>query len=102
MELQEWQKLSEEPKYRYSEELAANLPQSVIFKGLRFYPDGGPELSIAIFEYGGALFSLIPGGEVQIGYVTSVRVKQQGVKPSQSGGKASWAGDNKQSIHRRH
>ena len=68
MELQEWQKLSEEQKYRYSEELAAHLPQSVIFKGLRFYPDGGPELSIAIFEYGGALFSLMPGGEVQIGY----------------------------------
>ena len=45
-------------------ELAAHLPQSVIFKGLRFYPDGGPELSIAIFEYGGALFSLMPGGEV--------------------------------------
>ena len=60
--------MSEEPKYRYSEELAANLPQSVIFKGWRFYPDGGPELSIAIFEYGGALFSLMPGGEVQIGY----------------------------------
>ena len=38
------------------------------FKGLRFYPDGGPELSIAIFEYGGALFSLMPGGEGQIGY----------------------------------
>jgi hypothetical protein len=66
--LQEWQKLSEEKKYRYSQELAAYLPQSVIFKGLRFYPDGGPELSIAIFEYGGALFSLMPGGEVQIGY----------------------------------
>ena len=55
MELQEWQKLSEEQKYRYSEELAAHLPQSVIFKGLRFYPDGGLELSIAIFEYKGAL-----------------------------------------------
>jgi hypothetical protein len=68
MELQEWQKLSGEQRYRYSEELAAHLPQSVIFKGLRFYPDGGPELSIALFEYGGALFSLIPGGEVQIGY----------------------------------
>jgi hypothetical protein len=70
MELQEWQKLSEEQKYRYSEELAAHLPQSVIFKGLRFYPNGGPELSIAIFEYGGALFSLMLGGEVQIGYET--------------------------------
>jgi hypothetical protein len=35
---------------------------------LRFYPDGGPELSIAIFEYGGALFSLMSGGEVQVGY----------------------------------
>ena len=68
MELQEWQKLSEEQKYCYSDELAAHLPQSVIFKGLRFYPDGCPELSIAIFEYGGALFSLMPGGEVQIGY----------------------------------
>ncbi|AFZ09971.1 hypothetical protein Osc7112_5760 [Oscillatoria nigro-viridis PCC 7112] len=67
MELQEWQKLSEEQKNRYSQELAAHLPQSVIFKGLRFYPDGGPELSIAIFEYEGALFSLMPGGEVQIG-----------------------------------
>jgi hypothetical protein len=66
--LQEWQKLSGEQKYRYSEELAAHLPHSVIFKGLRFYPDGGPELSIAIFEYKGALFSLMPGGEVQIGY----------------------------------
>lgn len=66
-ELQEWQKLSEEQKYRYSEELAAHLPQSVIFKGLPFYPDGSPELSIAIFEYGEALFSLMPGGEVQIG-----------------------------------
>jgi hypothetical protein len=55
-------------KYCYSEELAAHPPQSVIFKGLRFYPDGGAELSIAIFEYGGALFSLMPGGEVQIGY----------------------------------
>ena len=63
-ELQEWQKLSEEQKSRYSEELAAHLPQSVIFKGLRFYPDGSPELSIAIFEYGEALFSLMPGGEV--------------------------------------
>ena len=63
-ELQEWQKLSEEQKSRYSEELAAPLPQSVIFKGLRFYRDGGSELSIAIFEYGGALFSLMPGSEV--------------------------------------
>lgn len=27
MELQEWQKLSEEQKYRYSEELAAHLLQ---------------------------------------------------------------------------
>jgi hypothetical protein len=35
---------------------------------LRFYPDGDPELSIAIFEYGGALFSLMSGGEVQVGY----------------------------------
>lgn len=34
MELQEWQKLSEEQKYCYSEELTAPLPQSVIFKGL--------------------------------------------------------------------
>jgi hypothetical protein len=68
MELQEWQNLSEKQKYCYSEELAAYLPQSVSFKGLRFYLDGGPELSIAIFEYGGALFSLMPGGEVQIGY----------------------------------
>jgi len=42
------------------------MPQSVIFKGLRFYPDEGPELS-AIFEYKGALSSLMPGGEVQIG-----------------------------------
>jgi len=56
----------ERKKYRYSEELAVDLPQSVIFKGLRFYPDEGPELS-AIFEYKGALFSLMPGGEVQIG-----------------------------------
>ena len=48
MKLQEWQKLSEEQKYRYSEELAAHLPQSVFFKGWRFYPDGGPELSLAI------------------------------------------------------
>lgn len=68
MELQELQKLSAEQKDRYSEELAAHLRQSVIFKGLRFYPDGGPELSIAIFEYGGTLFSLMQGGEVQIGY----------------------------------
>ncbi|MBD0393398.1 MAG: hypothetical protein ICV52_05880, partial [Microcoleus sp. C1-bin4] len=56
--------MSEEKKYRYLEELAAHLPPSVIFKGLRFYPDGGPELSIAIFEYGEALFFLMPGGEV--------------------------------------
>jgi len=68
MELQEWQKLSGEQRYCYSEKLAAHLPQSVIFKGLRFYTHGGPELSIALFEYGGALFSLMPGGEVQIGY----------------------------------
>ena len=56
-----------ERRTKISLELAAHLPQSVIFKGLRFYPDGGPELSIAIFEYGGALFSLMPGSEVQIG-----------------------------------
>lgn len=67
MELQSWQKLSEEQKYRYSEELAAHLPQSVIFKGLQLYHYGCSELSIAIFEYGGALFSMMPGGEVQIG-----------------------------------
>jgi hypothetical protein len=53
-----------ERRTKISLELAAHLPQSVIFKGLRFYPDGDPELSIAIFEYGGALFSLMPGGEV--------------------------------------
>jgi hypothetical protein len=56
----------ERKKYRSSEELAAYLPKSVIFKGLRFYPDDGPGLP-AIFEYKGALFSLMPGGEVQIG-----------------------------------
>ncbi|WP_445245701.1 hypothetical protein [Microcoleus sp. OTE_8_concoct_300] len=43
-------KIERRKKYCYSEELAAHLPQSVIFKGLRFYPDGGSELSIAIFE----------------------------------------------------
>ncbi|WP_293339961.1 hypothetical protein [Microcoleus sp. CAWBG58] len=68
MELQKWQKLSDEQRYRYAEELAAHLPQSVIFRGLRLYSYGGGQLSVAIFEYGGALFSLIPGGEVQLGY----------------------------------
>ena len=60
-------KIERRKKYGYSDELAAHLPQSVIFKGWRFYPDGTPELSIAIFDYVGALFSLTPGGEVQIG-----------------------------------
>lgn len=68
MELQEWQKLSDEQRYRYSEELAAHLPLSVIFKGLRLYCYGGSKLSVALFEHEGALFSLIPGGEVQLGY----------------------------------
>ncbi|MEG3850070.1 hypothetical protein QT971_22620 [Microcoleus sp. herbarium19] len=67
MELQEWQNLTDDRKSSYSEELAAHLPHSVIFRGLQLYRYGGPELSIAIFEYGGALFSLMPGGEVQIG-----------------------------------
>ncbi|MEG3899703.1 MULTISPECIES: hypothetical protein [unclassified Microcoleus] len=67
MELQEWQNLSEEQKYRYSEELAAYLPQPIIFRGLQLYHCGGRELYIGLFEYGGALFSLMPGSEVQIG-----------------------------------
>lgn len=68
MELPEWQKLSDEQRYRYSEELAAHLPQSVIFRGLRLYSYGDRQLSVAVFEHEGALFSLIPGGEVQLGY----------------------------------
>lgn len=51
-----------------SEELAAHLPESVIFSGLRLYCYGDRQLSVAIFEHEGALFSLIPGGEVQLGY----------------------------------
>jgi hypothetical protein len=37
MELQEWQKLTDDRKSSYSEELAANLPQPVIFRGLQLY-----------------------------------------------------------------
>ncbi|MCC3469498.1 MULTISPECIES: hypothetical protein [unclassified Microcoleus] len=68
MELQEWQKLSDEQRYDYSEELAAHLPQSVIFRGLRLYCYGDRQLSVALFEHEGALFSLIPGGPIQLGY----------------------------------
>ena len=49
------------------EKLAAPLSQSLIFRGLRLYSDGDRELSTALFEYGGALFSLILGSEVQVG-----------------------------------
>jgi hypothetical protein len=68
MELQDWQKLTDTQKSSYSEALAANLPQPIIFKGLQLYHYIDRELSIALFEYRGALFSLIPGGEVQLGY----------------------------------
>jgi hypothetical protein len=68
MELQEWQKLTDAQKSSYSEELAANLPQPIIFRGLQHYHYSDRELYVALFEYRGALFSLIPGGEVQLGY----------------------------------
>lgn len=51
MELQEWQKLTDTQKSSYSEALAANLPQSVIFKGLQLYHYIDLQLSVAIFEY---------------------------------------------------
>jgi hypothetical protein len=48
--------------------ISSKLPQPIIFRGLQHYHYSDRELSLALFEYGGALFSLMPGGEAQLGY----------------------------------
>lgn len=68
LQLHEWEQFSEMQATRYSEELAIYLQQPIVFQGLQRYCCGSRALTIAHFNYAGALFSLIPGGEIQLGY----------------------------------
>ena len=68
LQLSDWEQLDERQARRYAEQLAAYLPHQVTFVDLRTYAYPGGSYRVAHFEYGGALFSLIPGREAQLGY----------------------------------
>lgn len=68
LELSEWAGFSAEQARAYCEALAAALRLSVAFKGLRIHSFAGRQFRLARFEYDGASFSLLPGGDVKLGF----------------------------------
>ena len=52
----------------FCEEIEAKLPLPVTFKGLRFNRYAQRRFRLACFEYDGAAFSLLPGGELRLGF----------------------------------
>src|SRR5262245_52429951 len=66
--LADWERFTDDQACRFALDVAARLPQPVTFVGLRSYTCAGRRLRVARFEGDDALFSLVPGGAVSLGY----------------------------------
>ena len=68
LQFSEWAAFSEAEARAYCEALEAALPLPLAFGGLRDHSFVGREFRLARFDYEGAAFSLLPGGEVRLGF----------------------------------
>lgn len=65
---EEWKKFDRAKAEKYSKELVSRIPQQIVFNSIKSSCYAGQEIFLAQFEYDGALFSLIPGGEIHLGF----------------------------------
>ncbi len=68
LQLSEWAAFSDADARAYCEALAVALPLPVAFTGLADHGFAGRQFRLACFEYDGAAFSLLPGGDVRLGF----------------------------------
>jgi hypothetical protein len=68
LQIKEWKQLSEPELQACAEAVAAQVPVRVEFAGLRDSSYAGRQMRVARFLRDGAQFSLLPGGEVRLGY----------------------------------
>jgi hypothetical protein len=64
----QWDKYDRSEKTRYAEELPEHLKLPFSFERVKTFLLRGQQASIAIFEFDGAAFALIPGGRVRLGF----------------------------------
>ena len=68
LQMPEWTAFDEGEARGYCEALEAALPLPVTFKRLRHHSYVERNFRLACFEYDGAAFSLLPGGDVRLGF----------------------------------
>lgn len=68
LQFSEWMAFSEDEARAYCKALEAALPLPVTFTGLRRHSFLARDFRLACFEYDAAAFSLLPGGEVRLGF----------------------------------
>ena len=68
LDLEYWASLGDRDRLLLVDNLAKELPSSFQFKQFKEFRLGKRSNYIALFEYQSALFVLIPGGEVILGY----------------------------------
>lgn len=68
LQVSDWTAFDENEASGYCADLAAALPLPVTFKEIRDHGYAGRSFRLALFEHDGATFSLLPGGEVRLGF----------------------------------
>ena len=66
--LDRWERISPSEREALAKRLVIALPSGFAFYGVRPYSLGDRCYEIAIFDFEGARFALIPGGNGQLGY----------------------------------
>ncbi len=65
---EEWRRFSDAEKISFAERLAAHLPQRVRATTVQTFALADKQETLAVFDYDGAAFVLIPGGTVTVGH----------------------------------
>jgi hypothetical protein len=68
LDLERWDLLKEDERSSLARQVAGQLPAAFVFVGIRCYKLGEQQHHVALFDYQGSRFALIPGGAVPLGY----------------------------------
>src|SRR5262245_43370387 len=66
--LDNWERLPPEERRALALRLGRELPDGFTFHSLQSFELGGQKRPVAVYEFGGASFALIPGGTCRLGY----------------------------------
>jgi hypothetical protein len=68
LNLANWERMPPKERRELAKRLARELPTGFSFRSLRSYQLGGRKHPVALFEFDGSSFALIPGGSIRLGY----------------------------------